>query len=105
MTASGIAYVLSPPRLVSAMAALGYPTYFLKLLGIAKLLGVVGLLVPRRPTVREWAYAGFTFDLLAAVVSHAVTGTTSHVGLPLAVLALLTASYTLRRRQTLLSAT
>jgi hypothetical protein len=101
MTFSGILYVVGPPRLLEAMAGLGYPVYFLKLLGVAKLLGVVGLLLPGRPTLREWAYAGFTFDLLAGAISHVATGTGSHALQPLLVLALLVASYSLRKRAAL----
>jgi hypothetical protein len=83
---------------MAAMAVLGYPPYFFKLLGVAKLLGVVGLLAPRQHTLREWAYAGFAFDLIAAMVSHLATGGAAHVGQPLLVLVLLAASYLLRRR-------
>jgi hypothetical protein len=103
MTASGIAYVAGPPKVAAAMAALGYPPYFARLLGVAKLLGVAGVLAPRQPTMREWAYAGFTFDLVAAVVSHVATGEASHVPLPLVVLALMLASYVLRKRARLAS--
>jgi hypothetical protein len=99
MTLSGVMYLIGPARLLEALSALGYPTYFLRLLGAAKLLGVVGLLAPGRPTLREWAYAGFTFDLIAAIVSHAATGSASHALLPLLALALLLASYTLRDRE------
>jgi hypothetical protein len=98
MTLSGLLYVIRPAPLAQQMAALGYPPYFYTLLGVAKLLGVVGLLAPRRPTLREWAYAGFTFDLVAAVASHLSTDGARHVGPPLVVLTLLASSYVLRRR-------
>jgi hypothetical protein len=98
MTFSGVAYVVGPKPLIDAMRELGYPLYFLKLLGVAKLLGVIGLLAPQRPRLREWAYAGFTFDLVAAIASHLATGGATHVAEPLVVLALLVASYVLRRR-------
>jgi hypothetical protein len=98
MTLSGILYVIRPAPIVQATAALGYPPYFYPLLGVAKLLGAVGLLTPRRSTLREWAYAGFTFDLVAAVVSHLATDGARHVVPPLVVLSLLVASYVLRRR-------
>lgn len=48
---------------------LGYPQYFIMLIGIAKILGVIGILIPGYPVVREWAYAGLFFDLVAATVS------------------------------------
>lgn len=97
MTLSGILYLIGPRALMQGLLALGYPAYFLKLLGGAKLLGVVGILLPRRPRLREWAYAGFTFDLVAAAISHGLTGTPSHAVPPLALLALMTVSYLPRR--------
>lgn len=54
--------------------ALGYPPYFLTILGIWKLLGVVAVLIPGFPVVKEWAYAGFFFAMSGAVFSHAAVG-------------------------------
>ena len=48
---------------------LGYPTYFIMIVGIAKILGVIGILIPGYPTIKEWSYAGLFFDLTAATVS------------------------------------
>ena len=48
---------------------LGYPKYFIMFIGIVKILGVIGILIPGYPRVTEWAYAGLFFDLIAAVVS------------------------------------
>jgi len=98
MTLSGALLLVGPRPVVEGLAQLGYPPYFLKLLGLAKLLGVVSLVLPRRPTLREWAYAGFTFDLLAGAASHVATGTASHAPGALLALALLLSSYLLRRR-------
>jgi len=98
MAVSGIAYVIGARAVVEGLRQLGYPGYFLRLLGVAKLLGVVGLFVPRMPRAREWAYAGFTFDLIAAIASHLLTGTASHAPAAMAALALMSASYVLRRR-------
>lgn len=53
---------------------LGYPTYFLVLLGTWKVLGAVALLIPGRPVLKEWAYAGATFVYTGAIVSHLTTG-------------------------------
>ena len=53
---------------------LGYPVYLLTLLGIWKILGVVALLVPKFPLLKEWAYAGFSFIMSGAVFSHIVSG-------------------------------
>lgn len=47
----------------------GYPFYVLQFLAVAKILGIIALLVPGFPRIKEWAYAGFTFDLLGALYS------------------------------------
>lgn len=48
---------------------LGYPVYFIPFIGLAKMLGAVAILVPGYPRLKEWAYAGLTFDLIAATYS------------------------------------
>jgi hypothetical protein len=54
---------------------LGYPEYFIMFIGIAKILGSIGILIPGYPTIKEWSYAGLFFDLAAATVSSiAVSG-------------------------------
>jgi hypothetical protein len=60
--------------MVERLAELGYPPYFIVILGTGKLLGVVALLAPGRPLLKEWAYAGFAFDLIGAIASHAFAG-------------------------------
>lgn len=52
----------------------GYPTYVLTLLGVWKLLGILALLAPRFPRLKEWAYAGFFFDLTGAAISGIASG-------------------------------
>lgn len=74
----------------SLIRHLGYPSYFLVLLGSWKVLGAVALLIPRRPLLKEWAYAGAFFTYTGAIVSHLAAGyDRAEVGL-LAVLAALT---------------
>ena len=51
------------------MRHLGYPDYFNPFIGVLKLLGVIAILIPGIPRVKEWAYAGFFFDLLGATYS------------------------------------
>jgi hypothetical protein len=55
-------------------AHLGYPSYFLVLLGTWKVLGAVPLLVPGRALLKEWAYAGAFFTYTGAIVSRLTTG-------------------------------
>jgi len=53
---------------------LGYPVYFLTLLGIWKILGAVTVLIPKFPLLKEWAYAGFFFAMTGAIFSHIAAG-------------------------------
>lgn len=53
---------------------LGYPVYFLSILGIGKVLGAIAILVPGLPRLKEWAYAGIFFDMTGAAASHAFVG-------------------------------
>ena len=74
MLGSGFADVLQPANIQAAMAHLGYPAYVATLLGAWKLLGVLAIVSPGRARLKEWAYAGFTFDLSGAFVSHLASG-------------------------------
>lgn len=79
------------------MAHLGYPLYFLTLLGVWKVLGAVAILVPGYPRLKEWAYAGMIFDISSAAVSRAVIGDGALKAMaPLAVGCLVVASWALR---------
>ena len=62
MLQSGIFAVLKTKQWVDLVTALGYPVYFLYILGIWKILGVIAILVPGFKLLKEWAYAGFLFD-------------------------------------------
>ncbi len=66
----GVWDVARIPYVHDLVVHLGYPTYFLVLLGIWKLFGAAALLVPGRPTVKEWAYAGAFFVYTGAIASH-----------------------------------
>jgi uncharacterized membrane protein YphA (DoxX/SURF4 family) len=73
---------------------LGYPAYFGPMISITKILGVIAILVPGFPRLKEWAYAGFTFDLLFAVVSFIAVGDPVTGTIPLLIgLALIFGSY------------
>jgi uncharacterized membrane protein YphA (DoxX/SURF4 family) len=56
------------------MAHLGYPAYFLTILGTWKILGALAIVAPRLPRLKEWAYAGMVFDATSAAISRAVMG-------------------------------
>ncbi|HLZ30068.1 MAG TPA: DoxX family protein [Chloroflexota bacterium] len=56
------------------MVQLGYPIYFMLILGAWKVLGTMAILAPRLPRLKEWAYAGIVFNMTGAAVSHAVVG-------------------------------
>jgi hypothetical protein len=70
----GIWDIARIPYVRDLVVGLGYPSYFLVLLGSWKVLGAVALLVPRRPLLKEWAYAGAFFTYTGAIVSHLITG-------------------------------
>lgn len=73
MVATGISQLLRSEQEIASMAKLGYPPYLLTIIGIGKLLGVITVLAPKFPLLKEWAYAGFTFTMLGALVSHMVS--------------------------------
>lgn len=99
-TISGLGFIVGPPEIAANIRHLGYPDYFRELLGVAKLLGAAALILPT-PTrqLREWAYAGFAFTCVAALVSHLASGDPVLRAIPAAVvLALVSTSYVLRRQ-------
>jgi hypothetical protein len=75
---------------VDSVTHLGYPTYFLTILGIWKILGVVAMLIPKFPLLKEWAYAGFFFAMSGAIFSHLVSGSAVVEILPSVLLLVLT---------------
>ena len=97
MTAGGTMNLLRADIQKESIEALGYPEYLMTILGVAKLLGVIALLIPGAPLLKEWAYAGFTFDLLGAAASHAFVGDAAmEIMLPLIILGISAVSYWLR---------
>ncbi len=95
MGGSAIADLVLAPPIVEGITHLGYPVYFITLLGVWKALGVVALAAPGFPRLKEWAYAGFFFHLSGAIVSHLAVGEGSIVA-PASLLALAVASWALR---------
>jgi hypothetical protein len=74
MLSTGIVQVLKLKEEADMMAHLGYPLYFLTILGVWKILGVITILIPKFPLLKEWAYAGFVFAMSGAVFSHFASG-------------------------------
>jgi hypothetical protein len=70
MLSTGIVQLLKMKEEVALFTQLGYPLYFLTILGIWKILGVVAMLIPKFTLLKEWAYAGFFFAMSGAVFSH-----------------------------------
>jgi uncharacterized membrane protein YphA (DoxX/SURF4 family) len=64
---------VAPPG-VYGITLLGYPVYFLTILGVWKILGAVAVLIPNFPLLKEWAYAGFFFVMTGAIFSHIAVG-------------------------------
>jgi hypothetical protein len=74
MLATGIVQLLQVKEETALMTQLGYPLYVLTILGSWKMLGVVAVLIPAFPLLKEWAYAGFFFAMSGAVFSHLAIG-------------------------------
>jgi len=90
--------IIQPEILVTTMAALSLPLYLPVLIGIWKILGIVALAAPVPARIREWAYAGFFFDLTGAAWCHGASGDWAGVAPPLVILAVGMASMVLRDR-------
>ncbi|MBW3546268.1 MAG: DoxX family protein [Bacteroidetes bacterium] len=76
MLAGGVQQLLQIGGYVDIARQLGYPLYFLSIIGAWKILGVVVVLIPRFPLVKEWAYSGFFFVMSGAAISHIAMGHT-----------------------------
>ncbi len=74
MTVTGVVQLIKMKEEVDMMNHLGYPVYFLTILGIWKILGVIAVLIPKFTLLKEWAYAGFFFAMSGAIFSHLACG-------------------------------
>ncbi len=72
MLSTGIVQILKRNEEITMMKHLGYPEYLLMILGIWKILGVIAVLSPKFPLLKEWAYAGFFFTMWGAIISHLI---------------------------------
>jgi uncharacterized membrane protein YphA (DoxX/SURF4 family) len=66
----GLAQAMQLQGVVQGFKPLGYPAYFISVIGVWKILGVIAILIPGYPLVKEWAYAGIFFVMTGAVISH-----------------------------------
>lgn len=89
-------YLTTTPEAVDNFRHVGYPQQLRVLLGIAKLAGAIALLLPRLPTLKEWAYAGFTFTWIAATVAHYLADDGFVTLMPVVLLGSLAVSYVTR---------
>jgi uncharacterized membrane protein len=74
MVGSGIAQLLHQKEMEELISHVGYPLYFMYIIGVWKILGVVVLLAPGLVLLKEWAYAGFFFLMTGALISHLAIG-------------------------------
>jgi uncharacterized membrane protein YphA (DoxX/SURF4 family) len=97
MISGGAAQAFGQHDTVEGVLRLGYPAYFVTLIGVWKVLGGLAIVVPRLPRLKEWAYAGIVFDLTGASISSAASGlAVRHVLVPLVLAAIAFASWALR---------
>jgi uncharacterized membrane protein len=98
MMAQGVAQILHKKGYVDIIVAhLGYPLYFLNIIGVWKILGVIAILIPGFRLLKEWAYAGFFFVMSGALLSHIAAGDSlKQAGPALALLILIGVSWYFR---------
>ena len=90
MLLSAIPNIMATPESVDIITKqLGYPLYFVSFIGVVKVFGVIGILVPKFPRVTEWAYAGLFFDLASATFSLYMIGTPLLMCLPMLIFVVL----------------
>lgn len=90
MISTAIVQLIHRQEEADMMKHLGYPVYFLTILGIWKILGVIAILIPKFPLLKEWAYAGFFFAMSGAIISHVVLGDSMNEIFPSVLLLVLT---------------
>ena len=89
---AAFAYLSGGPQAIQGFALVGYPQQLRIILGIAKPLGAIALIIPGWPRLKEWAYAGFTFAWISASIAHYLANQRGEAFAPLVLLALLAAS-------------
>ena len=93
---AGVNYLWGSQQAVQAFAHMGYPQQLRIILGVAKILGAIILVVPGLARLKEWAYAGFTFAWISAFIAHYLAKDGPMAFAPLVLLLLLVISYLTR---------
>lgn len=97
MFSTGLVQLLKVEKDADTIRQLGYPLYFLTIIGIWKILGVAAVLIPKYPLLKEWTYAGFFFAMSGAIFSHIASGNSmSEIAPPLLLLVLTITSWYFR---------
>lgn len=90
MLAGGIQQTLQIGGYNEIITKLHYPLYVLSILGVWKILGVIAILIPKFPLLKEWAYAGFFFAMSGAAISHFAVGQSFTEAVPALILLIVT---------------
>jgi len=96
MVSSALVQLFKVQTEVDFISRLGYPGYFMTIIGVWKIFGVIVLLMPKLPLLKEWAYAGFFFAMSGAAVSHLAAGTANEIFPSLLLLTLTIVSWNFR---------
>jgi hypothetical protein len=86
-------YIFSNAEVSELFTSLGYPTYIIYPLAIAKILGLIAIWQNKNQTLKEWAYAGFFFDLILAFSAHYMVGDGEQGGAIVGLVLLITSYY------------
>ncbi|MBB6370113.1 DoxX family protein [Chryseobacterium shigense] len=82
MVSTAIVQLMKNKDELANFTNLGYPAYLMTIIGVWKILGVIAVLIPRFPVLKEWAYAGFFFVMSGALISHIIVGDAAGRTLP-----------------------
>ncbi|MDV3308335.1 MAG: DoxX family protein [Cyclobacteriaceae bacterium] len=96
MVSTGLVQLIGNEEEREMFSRLGYPPYLMTLLGVLKIIGVIVVLIPRFPLLKEWAYAGFFFAMFGAIFSHIASGTANELFGPSLLLVLTVVSWYFR---------
>jgi hypothetical protein len=104
MIFSAIPDIMMTPEAMTMITGLGYPKYFVPFIGVAKLIGIIAILLPGLNRIKEWAYAGLFYDLFGATFSALTFGFDPMILIMILPVGFLFASYFLWHRLRKLSA-